>query len=224
MIFDKGHKGNFYIEYHRLGDTSFRDRVRYYEDHRTRLNELDFSKRIEVDLDYSMCLFEIGKYHRYLGIVDRLIETVIIENIYEFNGGNIYNNLLFRKAACLYNTGQFQKSEKVLKALARLDKENAEARLLFSKCKRKQNRGWYEGIKAIAMVMFISAMSLGFMEILIVKPFYNEYIRTFSNLKWAFIIIALVSLVSNELILKYTVAKEIGYHFDLKNIREKIGF
>lgn len=224
MIFNNKHTGSFYIEYHRLGDTSFRDRVRFYEDHKNRLNELDYSERIEVDLNYSMCLFEIGKYHKYLEIVDRLIEVVIIDNIYEFNDENIYNSLLFKKSACLYNTGQYQKSEKVLKALSRLDRDNQLARQLFSKCKRKQNRVWYEGIKAIAMVMFISAMSIAFMETLIVRPFYNEYVNTFSNLKWAFIAIALISLLTNEMILKYTVAKEIGYQFGLKNFKEKINF
>lgn len=207
---------DFYFEYHRMGNNAFRDKVRYYENNKKQISFLTYEERLDIDLDYLLCLFEIGKYHKFLSKADALIEVVIIDNIFFYNGLNIYNDLLFKKAACLYNTGQYIKSENVLKALVKLDAENIIARALFGKCKRKQGRDWYEGTKAIAMVMLISAVFIAIGELLIIKPFHSELAPTFSMLKIASFVLGILSLVFNELYLRYVIGKEIGYKFDFK--------
>ena len=136
VIYDQEHS-DFYFEYHRMGSGAFRDKVRFYESNKTQIHYLSYEERIDVDLDYVLCLFEIGKYHKFLSKTDALIEVVIRDNIFTYNGLNIYNDLLFKKAACLFNTGQYIKSEKVLKSIVKLDPDNTTARALFAKCKRK---------------------------------------------------------------------------------------
>jgi len=212
---------DFYFEYHRMGSKAFRDKVRYYEDNRSYIGQLKYEERIDVDLDYILCLFEIGKYHKFLSKVDSLVELVIIDNIYDFNGVNIYNDLLFKKAACFFNTGQYIKSEKVLETIVKLEPENNLVRTLYGRCKRKQGRDWYESTKAVAMVMLISAISIAFMELLIVRPFYNNYIATFSGMKIFFFVIGILSLIGNEVYLYYIVGKEIGYKFDLLELKKR---
>jgi tetratricopeptide (TPR) repeat protein len=204
-----------------MGSKAFRDKVRYYEDNRSYIGQLKYEERIDVDLDYILCLFEIGKYHKFLSKVDSLVELVIIDNIYDFNGVNIYNDLLFKKAACLFNTGQYIKSEKVLETIVKLEPENNLVRTLYGRCKRKQGRDWYESTKAVAMVMLISAISIAFMELLIVRPFYNDYVATFSGLKIFFFVIGILSLIGNEVYLYYIVGKEIGYKFDLLELKKR---
>ncbi len=221
MNFNPPKNKNFYFEYHRMGTKAFRDKVRFYEDNRSIVNQLNYDDRIDIDLDYVLCLFEIGKYHKYLSKVDRLIEVTIVDNIYEYNGVNIYNDLLFKKAACLFNTGQYIKSEKVLKAIVKLEPENRLARTLYGKCKRKQGRDWYEGTKAVAMVLLMSAISIAFMELLIVRPFYNDYVATFSGMKIFFFVSGILSLIGNELYLNYIIGKEIGYKFDFEEIKKR---
>lgn len=204
-----------------MGSKAFRDKVRYYEDNRSYIGQLKYEERIDVDLDYILCLFEIGKYHKFLSKVDSLVELVIIDNIYDFNGVNIYNDLLFKKAACFFNTGQYIKSEKVLETIVKLEPENNLVRTLYGRCKRKQGRDWYESTKAVAMVMLISAISIAFMELLIVRPFYNNYIATFSGMKIFFFVIGILSLIGNEVYLYYIVGKEIGYKFDLLELKKR---
>lgn len=204
-----------------MGTKAFRDKVRFYEDNKSHLSQLKYEDRIDVDLDYILCLFEIGKYHKFLSKADALIEVVIMDNIYDYNGVNIYNDLLFKKAACLFNTGQYLKSEKVLKSIVKLDPENNLARSLYGKCKRKQGRDWYEGTKAVAMVMLISAISIAFMELLIVRPFYNEYVATFNGMKTLFFVMAILSLIANEAYLYYVIGKEIGYKFNFQELKKR---
>ncbi len=215
MIQNQGHK-DFYFEYHRIGSNAFRDKVRYYESNKGLIHHLSYEERVDVDMDYLLCLFEIGKYHKFLSKVDALIELVIADNIFVYNGLNIYNDLLFKKAACLYNTGQYIKSEKVLKAIVKLDAENTIARALFGKCKRKQGRDWYEGTKAIAVVMLISTVFIALAELLIIKPFYSELVDSVSMLKITSFILGIAALVGNELYLRYVIGKEIGYKVHIK--------
>ena len=207
---------DFYFEYHRMGNNAFRDKVRFYESNKTQINYLNYEERVDVDLDYVLCLFEIGKYHKFLSKADALIEVVITDNIFTYNGLNIYNDLLFKKAACLFNTGQYIKSEKVLKSIVKLDPENTTARALFAKCKRKQGRDWYESAKAMAVVMLISAVAVALIEILIIRPFYDELVPTFQMLKVTAFILGIISLIGNELYLRYVIGEEIGYKFKVK--------
>jgi tetratricopeptide (TPR) repeat protein len=207
-----------------MGTNAFRDKVRYYESNRTQIHYLSYEERIDVELDYLLCLFEIGKYHKFLSKANSLIEAVIIDNIFVYNGLNIYNDLLFKKAACFYNTGQYKKSEKVLKAILKLDLKNDSARMLFSKCKRKRGRDWYEATKAIAILMFISAFTIAFAELFVIKPFYSELLPSFIMLKFTSFILGLIALLGNELYLRYVIGKEIGYTFDWKKIKDKLPF
>ena len=204
-----------------MGTKAFRDKVRFYEDNKSYVTQLNYEDRIDIDLDYILCLFEIGKYHKFLSKVDRLIEVVIMDNIFDYNEVNIYNDLLFKKAACLFNTGQYTKSEKVLKAIVKLEPDNKFARTLYGKCKRKQGRDWYEGTKAVAIVFLMSAISIAFMELLIVRPFYNDYVATFSGMKIFFFVSGILSLIGNEVYLYYIIGKEIGYKFDLQEFRKR---
>jgi len=224
VIENKGDNNDFYFKYHRMGNNAFRDKVRFYESNRALVHYLNYEERIDIDLDYLLCLFEIGKYHKFLSKVDPLIEIVIVDNIFTYNGLNIYNDLLFKKAACMYNTGQYIKSEKVLKALVKLDAENGHARALFGKCKRKQGRDWYEGTKAIAVVMLISAVVIAFAELLIIKPWFSEFSSSFSMLKFTSFILGIVALVGNELYLRFVIGREIGYKVNWEKFKIKLPF
>ena len=222
MIQDQGKNSDFYFEYHRMGNNAFRDKVRYYENNKAQIHYLTYEERVDVDLDYLLCLFEIGKYHKFLSKADALIEVVIFDNIFSYNGLNIYNDLLFKKSACLYNTGQYIKAEKVLKALVKLDAENSDARALFGRCKRKQGRDWYEGTKAMAVVMLISAVIIAFAELFIIKPFYIELLPSVSMLKYTSFTLGMISLIGNELYLRYVIGKEIGYKINWEKFKIKI--
>jgi len=207
-----------------MGTNAFRDKVRFYESNKALIHYLNYDERIDVNLDYLICLFEIGKYHKFLSKVDALIEIVIVDNIFTYNGLNIYNDLLFKKAACLYNTGQYTKSETVLKAIVKLDQENTAARALFGKCKRKQGRDWYEGTKAIAVVMLISAVAIAFAQLLVVKPFWGSLSPTFSMLKMTCFVLGIIALIGNEIYLRYAIGKEIGYKMQWKKPKIKLPF
>lgn len=213
---------NFYLKYYRLGGTSYREKVRFYDENKEQLKYLSREEVVDVKLDYLLCLFEIGKYKRFLTSVDPLIETVVIENIYDYNGQDIFKALLFKKAASLYNSNLFVKAETVLKQLVAMDTENEDARALYWKCKRKQGSSFYEGAKAASIVCLLCFISLSFMEMLIVKPFYNNYLEMYSTLKVIMGVLCPLILIGNEFMLSYSIGKEIGLRFKSGSIIQKV--
>jgi len=210
-------KTSFYLDYYRIGTQSYRDKVRYYEANKDQLQFLDFNQQIEIKIDYILCLFEIGRYEYFLDKVDHIIELVVIENVFHYNGYDIYNELLFRKSACLYNTNKFNAAERILKALIKIDSDHINARNLYTICRRKHTSPQNQNVKAIAMVALLSGISIAFMELFIVKPFYAEYVKMFSTFKVWLFATALLILFGSELYFKYNIGRDIGFRFDFKS-------
>lgn len=84
-----------YWEYFGLEESAYRDKVKMYEDNSAQIAVLLFEDKCEIDIDYLFCLFEIGRYERFLSKVKPMIELVIMENIYDYRGVDIYKELLF---------------------------------------------------------------------------------------------------------------------------------
>lgn len=216
MTFENANN-SFYFDYYRIGQGAYRQKVHFFEANREKLEHLDFEQQNEVRIDYLICLFEIGRYEYFLDKVDTVIEIIIIENIYAYDGKNIYTELLFKKSACLYNLNRLGEAEKILKSIVKIDENHTTARNLYTICRRRHVSPQNETVKAVAMVGILSAMSIAFMEIFIVKPFYNEYISPMSMLRNVLLIGSLAILIGAELYFKYNIGKDIGFKLNVKD-------
>ena len=112
------------MDYYRLSKKSFHERIRFFESHSQEISTLSTSEKSEIQFDYLCCLFEIGRYRKFLAQVDPLIEEVIIENIYEIEGKDVYKDLLSKKAASSYNISDHAQADYILKSLMSLYPED----------------------------------------------------------------------------------------------------
>ncbi len=126
-------------------------------------------------VSYLRALFEIGAYERYLRLADGAIETSIIHNIHFFRGEDVYQKLLFRKAASHFNLQQYDQAEHVLRELIKMDPYEEDSirflkRNLWVKKPRyiKSTRGW-------SILLFFVAAIVICLELLLVRPFFPEY-------------------------------------------------
>ena len=188
---------DFYLAYSSLSPEAYRDRVRFYEENKSFVNSLVYEDRVEVDLDYAFALFEIGKYQRFLDKVDNLIELVVIDNV-ELEGKDVFKELLFRKAASLYNLWSLEKAESVISQLYKIDPEFPFVKSLFIKIRSKKPRFWYELNKALSVVAFLSGISLLLMQQLIFEPFYMEQASYIASLKTILLVVCVGLLLVNE--------------------------
>lgn len=196
-----------FLKYFKLGDLAYRDKVRFYEENPEALSLLGFDDRIEIEIDYMFCLFEIGKYDRYLSKVDALLEAVISENIYVYKNENVFNELLFRKAACLYQFKQFDKSKFILGQLIKMDKQNALFMGLYVLCQRKIQNDTQVFIKAASYGSLLIVVAISFVEI-ILHPFLQSSLSPFLWMRNGLFCMAFLLLITNEFFFQYQIYKD----------------
>ncbi len=200
---------NHYLDYQLIPSTDYGGKIRYFDRFHSAFDSLDEIQRLDVHLDYNKALFEVGNYHRFVQSVDPLIEQVIIDNIYEHRGEKVFEGLLFKKAAALYNLRQYDGAIKILKSLVNIDKENQLSRGLLSLCIRKRGKTWYDLSKAIAIVLMFSAVSILFAEFVIVSAFHIDYLEQVILLRNVLIFIASMILIGRELAMYWSIKMEI---------------
>ncbi|MBK8079670.1 MAG: hypothetical protein IPK25_04910 [Saprospiraceae bacterium] len=207
---DNFSKSQAYFEYFSIDNTAFRDKVRYYEENQDKIGWLNHEGRLEMDMDYCLCLFEIGRYQRFLQKVDIVIEDIIFENVYEYMAVNIYEDLLFKKAACCYNLNQTIQAEKILIEIMRINAGHEDAGTLLALCKRKSDKDLFVIFKDLAVVSLFVAISITIARIILIEPFYDQYLLPFIWLRNILLVVALVFVILNEIIINYEIYRDTG--------------
>jgi tetratricopeptide (TPR) repeat protein len=208
--FDFLGKEKLYIEYFRKGSDAYADKVKFFEDHKNELHFLDPAQWNEIQIDFVLCLFQIGRYERYLEEVDCVIELVIRENIYFFEGKNIFNYLLRKKASCFINLKQHKKALPIIEQLIRLDKDDPNHAYIYELTMRKESMKNEEVVKGTAIIALIAGLSLKFAETFVIDPFFEDYLNTFSTFTLGLFIIGASLLVSNEIYRRLTIKYKLN--------------
>lgn len=204
------YKNEAYFEYFSHEQSAFREKVRFYEENQDKFFLLDPVEKLEMDMDYCLSLFEIGRYQRFLQKVDPVIEDVIYENVFEYMSSRIYEELLFKKAACYYNMQDLKKAESLLIQLMRIDPNHPGAASLLALCKRKSDRDIFVMFKALAVVSLFIAISITIARIILIEPFYDQYLLPFMWLRNGLIVLAILFWVSQECLINYEIFRETG--------------
>lgn len=197
------------MDYQLIPSKDYRAKIRYVDSNYEAIGNLEDEQKLEVNLDFARALFEVGNYHRYVKVSDSLIEQVIIENIYRYQGEKVYEDLLFRKSASLYNLRKYDESIKILKSLNKIDPDHSLAKRLLPHCIRKRGKSWYDVSKAIAIVLMFSAVSILFAEFVIVSSFYLEYLEEVMLLRNILLISASFILIGREIAMIWSIRREI---------------
>lgn len=202
-------KQEVYLQYFSLADTAYRERVRFYEENPKSLSSLSYDDRLEIDFDYLYCLFELGRYDRYLSKVDPFIELVIVENIYQFHGENIFEELLFRKAACYFQLCEYEKCNNILKQLIKMNPSGAFYIGLYTISSRRIRNDVFLTIKAVSVMMLIIVMGISIASIFL-EPFFQGHIQPLIGLRNVLAVLAIVTLIGKEIFFQFQVYKETG--------------
>lgn len=199
---------NLYLDYLSIEHTSYYEKINFYKKYSERLDLLSFHQRVEIKVDYILCLFEVGSYYNFLNEVDYLIETVVIENMQKLNGKDVFYELLLRKAASLYNIGQTTKALAISRQLLNIH-NNPSTRLLYHRCRSKILRKQLDWLRGIVMVALLSGISLTFVNLLYFEPFYPEASRLLVTARNVLMWISLSGLFVYEFYIRFTVYKEM---------------
>ncbi|MDX1701809.1 MAG: hypothetical protein R3250_14380 [Melioribacteraceae bacterium] len=164
----------FYLDYFNIESNNFTERISFYEQNIDAVRHFETLDKLEIELDYLVCLFEIGKYKKFLEKVDKNIIQVISENIDRFQGKNIYNELLFKKAACLYNIGELDQALYIATELIKINPDEKLYKSFLKKCYRIKIARERQYIKTTALLILISIVFILAVEILVIREFFPD--------------------------------------------------
>lgn len=122
---------DLYFRYYNLGNHAYYDKTRFYETYIQSNSNLNKEEKFDLTLDYVKAIFAIGKYGKFLELVDPIIETVIEENIITIHEEDVFQDLLFKKAASYYNLKKYDQSIAILKQLVKINEKDRDYHILL---------------------------------------------------------------------------------------------
>jgi uncharacterized integral membrane protein len=178
-------------DYHRL--------IREYEQQEQAIGRLDTREHFELIVLYVDALFETGAYRKHLLMVDQVLYLSFEENLQQVDGEDIFERMLFRKAASSYRLYDLDTAEHVLREMLRINPENDAARQFLEKTLYKKQVSAHQLMRATAVLSFLTAALAIFIELLIVRNFYRMYLATFVWARSFLFIFGLLALLVGEL-------------------------
>jgi tetratricopeptide (TPR) repeat protein len=173
-----GRYSDLYFAYHSF---DIHGKLKFYVEKIQNNTSLDYFEKLELSIDYTIALFEIGKYEKYLYLVDDLIEKVIEDNIRKINGVDVFETLLFKKAASHFNLKEYDLSINILRQLVKINGNEPLYKRLLSKAIRSERQLNKNGLfHPITFVVFLTALIMKVLDIFIIDAFYNQYHDQFS--------------------------------------------
>lgn len=158
--------------------------VRFYEEHRSAILQLEFLEFFELLLSYANALFEIGQYQKYLAKAQTILRLSIEENIQYFQEEDIYQKTLFQKSAAHYQLLQMDKAEHTLRELCKINPQEAIHEQFLLRCLRQKKPTYLHATRAGCILFYLSSAFLIFIKILLIDPFWGNLSVFF---EWAWI-------------------------------------
>ncbi|TVR77782.1 MAG: hypothetical protein EA409_11230 [Saprospirales bacterium] len=130
---DTGEKNNILKKFQQEGLESYRSIVRFYEHNSVEIDALEFKDFFSVYIEYVDALYEIGAHHKFIKLADEVIELSVLNNVSFFEGKDVFEYFIYKKANALINIGLLDQAEKVALELLKIDSDNQRYRALVNK-------------------------------------------------------------------------------------------
>jgi hypothetical protein len=211
-------QSNHYSQlYRRLRDLDPHDYqrvIRTYEEREDEIGRLDVLEHFELTVYYVDALFQTGAFRQHQLMVDLAIETGIRHNIVAVEGisGDIFQHLLFHKAAAAFRLRRFDVAIHVARELVRIDAgRELYVRFLRIALFKEQTATLQFGRAGFIFCILLAAF-LVTINLLVVTNFYPMYV---GNVKLAVAIIfaAGVGCLGGAYGLAYWRAHRTAYRF-----------
>lgn len=199
-----------YRDFMEIEPSSYHQIIRFVESHEDEMEYIHDEERFELLESYVTALFEVGAYRKHLQQVDRVIEEVIGQNIRFFKGEDIFQKMLFRKAASHYQLLEYSRAEFVLKELLRINPAYADAAQFLKKCRRSKRPRLLRQSKAVSVLLFMLAAVVIAVEVLIVRNFYPEYTQLIETTRLSLMGAGLLVLFGGDLIHRLLIEADVN--------------
>lgn len=187
-----------YKDFLNINTDEYRAIIRYFEEFEKEIFHLELKEYIELKSKYCNALFEIGSYRSYLKLVEEVIALTIENNIQYIKGEDVYQELLFKKAAAYYNIHEYEKAKYILRELIKIDPWNPSAVSFLKKCIRSEKPAYIINIRAIGVGLFLLSAIIIAIELIIIRPYFMEYVDGFEMTRNIIFLLASLCLIGAE--------------------------
>ncbi len=173
-----------YREFRAIEATEWRTVIRFYEEFEDVLPDLEFEEYFEMLLAYTKALFEVGDFDKHLELADKVIEVSMLNNIKFFNGEDVLQLTLFKKAASSFQLYEYEKCDYLLRELLRIDPFDTDSALFLKKCLRQINSSIVQKAKAASILLLLISAFIICLEVVVVRNFYPDqtaFVETLRN-------------------------------------------
>lgn len=200
---------NLLQDYSKIEKTNYKAMVQFYEEKQSKINELLPKDKLELAIDYVNALFELGKYVKCEGILSELIVLVVRDNIFEIDGKDIYQSLLFKKSACHFNIGESEKCKYILSELIKMNPNDISYKNFYKRCFRIEHKKAFRWMGGLVVALFLISAIIVPIELLIVKPFYHDAASSVEILRNGLVVVAILLAGTKEYLFHKSFSKRM---------------
>ncbi len=198
MNFLPANRLRLYRNFKAIEAHDFHGLVRYYERFEDGIRALDFDEWLDCTLAYTDALFETGNNGKHLVMCDYLLETLIMHNIGNWGGEDLFARTLFKKSASLYQLQEYPTAEHVLRELIKIYPDEQGAIQFLQRCLLCQRPVWLLRIRAIAVGLLLFTTLFIAFEMFVIRPFYEAQIWWVQGLHNGLLIASVLLLAFGE--------------------------
>ncbi len=166
---------DIYRDFKRIEVGSLRTVVYYYEQYQTAIEQLREEEYIEMTIDYAQALYQLQWHVRFLAIIDKVLELVIMHNVYTYQGENLFEKLLFQKGLAHIERKEYEQGINVLQALLKINPAYPLAYKTIQKAFFFQNPVFSKSIRATIIGLSLFTSFFIVWELLVVRSLYPAY-------------------------------------------------
>lgn len=192
-----------------IPSNEYRQIVRFYERHEQAIRQLDFEEYFALLMHYTDALFEVAAYQKHLLMADIVIETAVISNVRLYQGEDVFERHLFRKAASLYYLMQYREAIVILEQLVKINPNRLLYARFWSLCASRLIPTWLHQARAASIFLLLLSALLIAIELLFVRPFYSMFIDSVEWSRTALFLGGVLSLAGSEGLHRWLVYQQI---------------
>lgn len=189
---------NFYSNFVNLDKQAFDVIIQEFQDNKNLIKLLSVGQKLELKIIYLEALYQVGKYGAFLREVDEIIEDCIRYHKTGESTRKVYEDLLFKKATALFHQGYIHESLYVSTELVRINPFETLHKALLTRIYYRKNESRFHYIKVICLFLILSSGLMYGSNLLIVKPFYGEYLPFLFDFGFATLNIGVLIYVVSE--------------------------
>lgn len=166
--------------------------IHFFEKHEVGIRTLQEDEFFDILLLYLDSLFACGEYERFDRYVDEALILALDHRIYTLKDEDIYEHLLYRKAAVLYNIGRDDQCRHLLTELLRLNPAHKLARRFLKRCLVQSQREFRRRLYAVVILLILVSMLGSALEILWIRPFLPDWVFIWEYSRSLIFLLALI--------------------------------